>query len=355
MSYGAVTPTTGVRPPTVAGTEHDNAPQWDGVARKHYEVWYLTLNHRASRTGFWIRYTLESPVAGHGDPYAELWFARFDAADPSRNFGLHRRVPIDRYRAQATPFAVGIGDARLVHDGCSGGIDGLGHTARWDLSWLPAAHTYRQLPDTIYKTNFADTRVLTPNLDVPVRGTITVDGAELVFDGEPGGQTHLWGRKHAHAWAWGHCNAFEDRRGVALETLSARLERRGVVLPPLTVVGLQLDGEDLRWTGFRHTLLSRGRFATARYAFSAVSEDARIEGEYACRPEDMILAEYADPDGDPCWCANTEVADLRVTVWRRSLLGRFKEAARLHAPGTGHFEVASRKPDPAITRLHALV
>jgi hypothetical protein len=69
----------------------------------------------------------------------------------------------------------------------------------------------------------------------------------------------------------------------------------------------------------------------------------------------MILAEYADPDGDPCFCANTEVADLAVTLWRRSRLGRFKEDVRLHAPGTGHFEVASRKPDPAITRLHALV
>lgn len=354
-SYGAVAPDTGVRPPRFTGTEADNAPIWDGQKRKHYEVWYLTLNHRASRTGFWIRYILEAPVAGRGEPYAEVWFAFFDAADPQRNFGLHQRYPLSAFRAQATPFAVGIGPHRLGHDAATGALAGNGHEARWNLSWLPAQHTYRQLPDLIYKTTFADTRVLTPNLDVPFRGTITVDGRDYVCDGEPGGQTHLWGRKHAAAWAWGHCNAFEGRRGAALETLSARLERRGVLLPPLTVVGLELDGERLAWNGVRHLPLGRGRWSTARYAFQAASPEARIEGEYTCRPEDMILAEYADPDGDPCFCANTEVADLRVRVWRRSLLGRFKEAARLSAPQTGHFEIAARQPDAAITRKHVLL
>lgn len=355
-AYGAVAATTGVRPPRLPGSEADNAPIWDGTARGHYEVWYLTLNHRASRTGFWIRYTLESPQDGHGPAYAEVWFAFFDRADPARNFGLNRRYPVSAWRGQATPFAVSIGDTRLAHDAASGAIAGDGHEARWELSWLPGADTYRQLPDVIYRTSFADTRVLTPNLDVPFRGKIIVDGREYVLDGEPGGQTHVWGRKHAHAWAWGHCNAFEGRRGVAFEALSARLRRRGVVLPPLTVIGLRIDGEELRWNGFRHTLLSRGSWSTgaggARYAFSALGGDARLEGEYTCRAEDMILTEYSDPDGDPSWCANTEVADLRIVLSRRSLLGRFREQARLSAPGTGHFEIAARVPDPAIIRRH---
>ncbi len=46
-------------------TEADNVRNWDGVARPHYEVWYLTFNHRESGTGYWICYTLDAPASGH--------------------------------------------------------------------------------------------------------------------------------------------------------------------------------------------------------------------------------------------------------------------------------------------------
>jgi hypothetical protein len=331
-------------------TEADNLMRWDGK-KGHYEVWYLTCNQVAEKAGFWIRYTLEAPL--HAPAYAQLWFAFFDALEPSRGFALNRRFPIERLASERSPFSVELAGARLTHDGMRGSLEGDGHAARWDLAWLPAAETHRHLPDVIYATRFADTRVLSPNLDVPIRGTIVVDGRTLQLDGDPGGQTHVWGRKHAHSWAWAHCNAFEGRRGAALEGLTVRLERRGVVLPPLTLISLYLDGEAHRLNGFQHLPANRGRFGTARYQFRALGPEVRITGEYVCRPEDMVLAEYADPDGDPAWCANSCVADLRVTVARRSRLWkRWQEQARLVADRTAHFEVAGRSPDPAIVRRH---
>jgi hypothetical protein len=133
------------------------------------------------------------------------------------------------------------------------------------------------------------------------------------------------------------------------------LKRGGVILPPATLVGLRIDGEELRFNHLIDTAWNRGRFDTCRYEFAAFGPFARIEGSYSCRPEDMVRTEYADPDGEPAFCHNTEVADLRLTVYRRGLLGRFREAARLYAAQTGHFEVASRMPDPAITHLHRAV
>jgi hypothetical protein len=334
-------------------TERDNLLVWERAQTGHYEVYYLTFNHRPSKTGFWIRYTLEAPLPGHGEPYAQLWFAFFDALDPTRNFALNRRVPIDELRSGAAPFRLALGQAVLGHDHARGALEGDGHAASWDLTWLPAPATHRHLPGLVYRTSFADTRVLSPNLDVPLRGTVTVDGRTLSFEGEPGAQTHLWGRKHAHAWAWSHCNAFEGRRGAVVETLTVRLRRRGVVLPPLTIGALYLDGEEHRLTGFRDTLLNRGRYGTARYQFVLQGASVRVAGEVACRPEDMVQAEYADPDGEPSFCANTEVADLRVTVWRRARLSlRWLEQARLIAEKAAHFEVAGRERDPAIQRRH---
>jgi hypothetical protein len=335
-----------------AVNDADNRMRWDRATPGRYEVWYLTLSDRAGRAGFWIRYTLEAPL--DGPAYAQLWFAFFDAASPAKSFALNRKFPIAELGAKADPFEIAIGAAKLTHASAKGELAGDGHTARWDLTWLPAAETHRQLPDLVYRTTFADTTLLTPNLDVPVRGTIVADGRTFTLQGEPGGQTHIWGRKHAHSWAWGHCNAFEGRRGAALEAFTARL-KRGVVLPPVTLLTLYLDGEALRFNRFGDLLRTRGHMATGRYAFSASNATARIEGEFTTTPEDMTLAEYEDPDGERAYCANTEIADLRVKLFRRRLpVGRWQPAGELFAPRTAHFEVAGRTPDPAVQRRHVL-
>ena len=337
-------------------SEPDNVRRWDGKSPGHYEVWYLTLNHRASETGTWIRYALEAPLAG--EPRAELWFAQFDAGRPERTFGIHRPFSISEMVAEADPFALSIAGALLRHDRARGELAGGGHRAAWDLSWTPAPYTHRHLPSLFYRRfgrrgTLGDSAVLSPNVDVAVQGWIEVDGHRLELDGEPGGQTHLWGKKHAHAWAWGRATAFEGEHAAAIETLSARVARRGRVSPPLTVMSLMLDGEELHFNRLRDMPWSRGRAGTGFYRFSAAGPVARVEGEFSCRPEDMLMARYEDPDGEPIFCANTEVGDLRVSVFRRSRpLGRWREAALLVAPRTAHFEVASRERDPAIGKLH---
>lgn len=333
-------------------TAQDNVMVWDHQQAGHYEVWYLTCNHNPTRTGFWIRYVIEAPRAG--EPYGMLWFAAFDADDPTRTVALHTRVPITSLKDAAVPFAIQLGGAELRDDRARGRLAGAGHDVSWDLAWVPSPRTHRHLPDLIYRTAFADTRALAPNLDVPVRGRIVVDGRRFDLDDMPGGQTHLWGRKHAHAWAWGHCNNFDDRRGVALEALSVVVKKRGVTTPPLTLLALYLDGEAHRLTELRHTLLNRGQFGTARFVFSARSSTIRLAGEFRCRPDDMVLAPYVDPDGEPCFCANSCVAHLELTVRRRSSrFGRFAPPERLVSSAGAHFEVAGREPDPAIVRAHA--
>src|SRR6266568_3358283 len=128
---------TAAADPTLANaTARDNVLVWDRQHGGHYEVWYLTFNHVASRTGYWLRYVIEAPL--HGAAYAQVWFGYFDAR---------------------------------------GAIAGAGHSASWDLSWLPAPATHLLMPRIVYKSlPIGDTRALSPNLDVPIRGTVVVDG-----------------------------------------------------------------------------------------------------------------------------------------------------------------------------------
>jgi hypothetical protein len=333
-----------------------NRMRWE-FQRRHYEVWYATLTHLPTRTGFWIRYTLESPTEGHGEPYAQLWFARFDAR-PERTFGINRKFVVDQLHAEAAPFRLSIERNLLTSSSMSGGLAGDGHEVDWDLRWTPSPRVHQQLPSLVYKARFAETVVQSPSLDVRASGTIRVDGEAYALDDAPLGQTHIWGKKHAYSWAWSHCNAFDGQPG-ALETLSVRLRRGAIVLPKLTLLSLYLDGADpteLHFREFWQLPLARSEYGTGRYHLTAANAEFKIEAELTCRPEDMIMAEYVDPDGEPAYCHNTEHADATVRLFRRSpFVGRFREWKTLTSRGGAHFEWAARAGDPLVRKRHVLV
>jgi hypothetical protein len=326
-------------------TERDNRMVWDGRPG-HYEVWYATLSHRESGTGFWIRYVVEAPALGQGEPYAELWFARFDGADPANTFGMHRRSPVSALRATSEPFSVAIGDAEVRHRGMRGAISGEGHEVRWDVSWPAATGTHLHYPPLIYRAPQVDTKILAPNLAVPVEGQVEVDGRTYRFTGDSGGQSHVWGRKHAYQWGWSQCNAFEGAPGATFVSTSGRLRRGQVILPQLTLFTLILDGEELSFREFWKLPLARSQFSTGSYHLVGITAENRVEAHLTCRAEDIVLAEYLDPDGDPAFCHYTGCGDATITVKKRSgLVGRWRDHRTLVARRTAHFEWGGRAGD----------
>ncbi|HEY1557929.1 MAG TPA: hypothetical protein VGF94_24035 [Kofleriaceae bacterium] len=316
--------------------EADNDRRWaDGAPA--YEVWYATWNDPRTGAGYWLRYLTEP---GRG----ELWFARFDPARPERTFGIHKRF--SRVESAREPFGVDIGGAHLGHDRARGQLAGGGHDVRWELRWDPAPHPLRTLPDLAYRFGIGDTAYVTPNPRVALTGTVVVDGETLVQDGALAGQSHVWGTKHAYTWAWAH--AVDLAGASALELIATRLHRRGLTLPPMLMVVLELDGELYRWNQFRHFVRNRASWRTGRIELAAWSPFARLEGELTCAPDALVQAEYDDPDGQRLYCANTEIGDARLLLTRR---GR----APLELRGRAHFETGGRTRDPAVACEHVLV
>lgn len=338
-------------------TEKDNRLVWDQQKSGHYEVWYATFNHRRSGTGYWIRYTLESPHSDHhAVPYCQIWFAFFDSAHPEKNWGINRRLPISEFVANDNPFTIHMGNATLKHGRISGSLSSDKHSTSWDLAFKPSLFTHRHLPDLVYDTSFADTTVLSPNPMVHFTGTVEVNGETYEFDGEPGCQSHLWGRKHAHAHAWSHCSAFREDPTACLKSLSVRLRRFGVVTPTMTFLSLYLGSEVYHFRDFRSLLRTRSNWETGLYRFSGVGNRVKVEGEMRCRPEDLLMATYSDPDGEQSFCHNTEVADASLTVWTRRSVGTpFRKLCRLTCRRGAHFEYTARTPDGRVTHKHLLV
>ncbi|MGE5187146.1 MAG: tocopherol cyclase family protein [Acidobacteriota bacterium] len=333
-------------------SEQDNQRHWDAAKQGVYEVWYVTWNDPGTDQGFWLRYITEAPLHD-GTARGELWFARFDPRAPDRTFGIHKRF--SQVDAACEPFALAIGGARLGHDHAIGAVAGGGHQVEWNLRWDPSSYVLRQLPDVMYaRGGLGETTVLSPNPRVPLSGSLVVDGERLAFDRAIAGQTHLWGKKHAYSWVWGRCAEFAGAPDGVLELLGTRLERRGRVLPPMALVVLDLDGERHHLNQLRHVAAHRAKWGAGRVTFSAWSPTVKIEGEMTAPPEAFVMAPYEDPDGTHVYCANTEIGDARVTVYRRSGLG-WREHRRLEARHRAHFELGGRTRDPAVVREHVLV
>jgi hypothetical protein len=319
-----------------------------------YEVWYLTWNDPKTGCGYWLRYVVEAPT--HAAPYGELWFARFDPKNPARTFGIHRRFD----RIQDSPLR--IGDAIFdggdgTNDGeCAavGSVEGDGHTISWGLRWTRSESPITLFPDLAYRFGIGETTFVTPNPRVPMSGELEIDGERVTFDGVLMGQSHLWGKKHAYAWAWAHCSDFDDAPGAVLEFLAARMHRRGVTLPPLVMARLDLDGEKHELNQFRHVARNRASFGGTRLDFTAKNATFKIQGSFTCEPHEMVVAPYLDPDGTEVFCSNTEIGTVRLTISRRSGLG-WREHRTLIGERRGHFEVGGRLRDPAVTREHILV
>lgn len=318
---------------TASGTE--NLMVWDRRARPFMEVWYATVTHRALRNGLWLRYTLAAPR--DGEPSCALWAFYFDPGG-RRSFAARAGYPIDylgHVPGRDDGAVVRIGDAWLSEIHLEGRVERGGRTLAWSLDFEPAERCYQHLPAAL--RGLAARRFSTlcsPNLSVPFSGTVELDGETIGYDGEPGCQSHRWGRRHARSWAWAHCASWHGGHDAVFEGLGAA-PVPGV--PPLTFLYLQYGGEDLV---FRR---GTGRFEFPAWTFSAANDRWRIGGAAGLSPDRAVQVRYADPDGGERHCVNSEIADLAMELYERS--GRtWRHAATLTSAGAAHFELGRRAP-----------
>jgi tocopherol cyclase-like protein len=340
------------KPPSVIPANHsDNLCRWDGASAPHYEVWFLTLNHRASQRGFWFRYVLESPSSQDRDsrPHAALWAAAFTRALPDQSFGLKRGYSIDQFAVKTREDSiVNISDGFLSYCRAVGRVDDAGHSIEWDLSYEPCDTTYHHVSQAVLRLARPASFVCSPNLDTRFSGRITVDGEDIMLDHEPGCQSHLWGRKHVDDWVWVHSNAFEKHPGTVFEGLAARARRAGHTLPPVQSLYLRHRGQEHRFIRLRLAEQWQRKMGMGYWSFSAMNSSFYIEGAAQCRLRDMLQAEYADPDGERLYCINSEVANLRIRLFRRVHGVRWRHLETIKSYATAHLEHASRINDPGV-------
>ena len=329
----------------------DNLCRWNSARAGHYEVWFLTLNKRASQRGFWFRYTLMSPSQADGDQTAKaaLWAAAFDRRKPGENFLLKRECGIEEFTFDGREdFKLRIGDGEFSSSRAVGTIAQDSHRIDWDLSFTPNGKTYHHVSPFLKLIARPKSFVCSPNIDAQFSGQIVIDGREIILDEEPGCQSHLWGRKQVDEWVWVHSNAFEKNPGTVFEGLAARQRRFNRLMPPLQSLYLRHGGREHRFTRMRMAEQWERRLGIGYWTFSAMNPNLRIDGTAQCRMRDMLQVEYTDPDGERLYCINSEIAHLKIRLFKRvrGLRWRYVETIKAHA--TAHLEHAARITDPDV-------
>ena len=328
---------------TTSGTE--NRMMWDGRARPFMEVWYATVTHRRLRAGLWLRYTISVPRSG--DASCALWAFYFDP-EGKKTFAGRDVYPSDRLGhvpGRDDGALVRIGDAWLSETHLEGRVARDGRSLTWSLDIEPADRCYQHLPPPLrQRVASRVSTVCSPNLAVPFSGTVELNGEVVRYEGEPGAQSHRWGRKHSHSWAWAHCSTWEGGDDAVFEGVTAKAAR---ALPPLTFLYLRLRGEDLVFQDVRTALRARSRFELPTWAFTASNARWKLAGAARLRLPRSVQVRYADPDGGERHCANSEIADLGLEVYERSG-GTWRHVGSLTAMGTAHLEFGRPQPLPEL-------
>jgi hypothetical protein len=322
-----------------------NSLRWDGRPG-HYEVYYLTLTDQASGVGAWIRYTMSAPLPATGQaPSAALWFVTFDGN------GVHARkrvLAIEELRTRREPFELCIGDAILSDRGAAGGFEDV----TWDLRWSPSVGSWRHVHPLAERLGLAQTVLELPHADLEIEGTITYAGERLELAGARGGQAHLWGAKHADAWAWVHCSDLRDDSGepapgAFVDAVSVRVRRGGREIGPFTPVVGHLAGSDFCSVSPRRVLTNWSSYSLTGWRFEAIDGARKLVAEVDAERDRLAGVTYHDPDGAPAYCYNTETASIRLHLYQRApRVGGWAHAAAWQAAGRAHFEYAQREPVP---------
>ncbi|MGW6056676.1 hypothetical protein [Streptomyces sp. NPDC055189] len=316
-------------------------PRWKGEAGRT-EVWYTTATDPVTGSGLWLHHELVAPADG-APPFAHGWAAVFPAEGPV----THARFGPEPWRAGDTePWRAGDTDGFTANGirARPGQLTGSAGHIQWELAEHPQDGPLFTFPHWSWRRPLLPAAQLLPAARASYDGSVTYGGNKLTLHRAPGASARIYGHGNARRWSWLHADL---GGGDVLEIVAAVSMRPGLRrLPPLVFLRLRRRGRTwprraertaVGWAGL-------GRFKAdlglPRWTVTGRSGLRRIRVEVTQAEERTLHLDYADPDGTPATCHNSERADavIRLERW----WGRWRPEAAWDLDGTAHAEVGTR-------------
>lgn len=318
-----------------AATAANAANAWNGchfdpTRGGHVESWFLKLNDPAGARALWLKATIRNPDPRFhaGGPVAESWAIAFERRHPPR--GAKHVVPYAQAGFSALGLDLSVADLRWQDGHISGAVVGDRHAVTFDLRYTDPGPALVPLPSRrMYSGPFPSSKFVSPAPDARFDGHYALDGHRVEVQGWRGMQGHNWGRRHAHRYAWGHCNQWHGHDDLWFEGVTAQVKIGPVTAPPLTLLCVSHRGVRYLFnTGTDLLLRARGEFDLRRWTFRAENALAAVEGELEADAPDFAGLRYDNPSGPPTFCLNSKIARGRL---RLHIRGRAPFEAETHS------------------------
>ena len=282
------------------------ASKWRGQPHR-LEVWYATITDGATGTGVWFHHELVAPADG-GPAYTHGWIARFpvDGAPAYERYG----------RDPATTT----------------------HEERWGLAWGDGGAPLYTFPKWAWEREILPGAQVVAVPSASVEGTVDVGGERLVLQDARGNLARIYGHGNAQRWGWLHAELGD---GDVLEIVAGVPRRRGLTwLPPVPMVQLRVEGQDWPRDPMAAAPMFRARLGLPQWRVRGTVGRRRLRVEVDIPAARAVEVAYADPDGAPATCTNSERADAEVVIerWRR----RWETERQWSLRGTAHAEIGTR-------------
>lgn len=288
----------------------------DPSSRGIYESNYLKANNPGGPGGFWIKYNLLSPSDPSYPRVGEIWVV-FWREPGQRPIVFKQNVDESEIRANSSRIEIDMASASLRPDRSQGTVESDGHKITWDLKLteggLPLFHyPYHKL----YEISFPKKKILTPKPRQIFAGTIEVDDEVFTIDRWVGIRGHNWGSEHAHSYAYGNANLWDQPGDWIFDGFSARILLGRTLSPWLSSAILRLPKSEVRFSKPWKWINSSALVDFPSWSCTFETGGTTVNSHWTLDPEDVAGLRYLHPDGRLSYCYNTKFARLRVTMER---------------------------------------
>lgn len=274
--------------------------------RGHVESYFLKINDPKQERALWVKATILA--RNFGAPVAESWAIAFERGKPP--VAAKETVPLSFAR-----FSADEADAELPSLSLSSAkAKGKMRDLAFDLALEDRSAPFYQVPIArMYDNRVSTFKVVSLMPDLRARGEVRVGDRTWNVDGWRGLLGHNWGQHHTWAYAWGHCNVWDQDIDLVFEGNTGR-SRIGPVLLPSTLAFVRYGGETHALNHFTELFRNRGSMTFRRWKFAASGPTLSLKGEVWAETEDMVGLHYENPDGAMTYCLNSKLASARIAI-----------------------------------------
>ena len=295
--------------------------QWTPQSRGLYESNYIKANSPDGQRAVWIKHNILAPARPDVPAVAELWCVLFEKGRAPR--ALKETVEMARLKTSATQARMEGEGVLISPDRSATRIEMNGRSAQWDITFSATPGPFGQ-PVVIYPwarlytLGFPKKKVVTP---VPINrwdGELTFEGEVIEIDGWTGFRNHNWGTEHAHRYAYGNCNLFDDREDAFFEGFSAKLKKGPLTTPFISAGLLRLGEDDRPWSGLGSLVRARAQVSFPRWSMTLEGPAGRLQWQQQADPDSFVCLRYHHPGGAQSFCYNSKFAHTTLRFESKS-------------------------------------